>query len=1166
MSDKHSGGGFLDRLKSTKKPKGKTKPDKSSSNYKPRLASSKEEDPAGNEEVKDDNGLGLGGDQFDVKFEMMLDEMNLSENLRIPIRNRDKAIKMDMLVQFMSKQSVPSQGLETPTDYIEELRRTDISSEHLLRSLRSTRVSLTGRPLGWIQAFGETGMNLLLKHLREHRVKTGPIHHKIQHEIIKCLKAFMNNNFGLNLMMKSEDGLLLIAKSMYPEDPSMMTDVVKLMAALCLVDHSKALQVMTIYGESEENEKRGRFFKVLFALKDSDSVQLKVACVQFINALVSKPDDLDFRLHLRNEFLRGGLTEVLKDLRDVGNDELNVQLDIFEEHKEDDFLELSHRLTDIQVNFEEPSELFQMLTSITKDSVSENAFISILQHLLLIRDDVYARTQYFNLIEECVSQIVLHKSGVDPDFATKRFQIDVESLIDNMVNKAKLIEYMDKATSLETKLELETTLRQETEAKFNLATSNLEKKVAGLEKENAELKARPPVVVAAPASSAPGVPQPPAPGGVPPPPPPPGGVPPPPPPPGGVPPPPPPPGGIPAPPPPPGGVPPPPPPPGGVPPPPPLPGGVPPPPPPPGGVPPPPPPPGGGPPPPPGAGPPPPPGMPMFNRGPQLPPGVEPKKKYKPEIQTKRANWTKIKNQNIKENSFWAKAKEDKFEKNEVFEALSKTFAAKVFTPKTKDKDDAGNTPAKSSKKKTRDLKVLDPKSAQNLSIFLGSQKTSFENFRKMILNCDENLKESAIEALLRYLPSAAELKKLGGMKDKYDELSEAEQFACTMSSVKKLESRLKLLLVKKKFPEDVQDIKPNIVNATAACREVRTSQKFSKFLEVVLMVGNYMNAGSKNEQTIGFEMAFLTKLSSTKSVDGKLTLLHFLEEVISSNYPDVAGFETEINHVEAAARVSQDVLQKATKLMEGNLSKLERELENSGEANDPEDKFKEVMSEFYNQAKDQCELLVEMFNNMTNMFKELGDFYCFDLKKTQLEDFFGDLSSFLQQYENAKKDNVKRKEREEKERKAKERAEMEKERKKRMEAEKANRSKNIVDISSENQEGVLDGLMEALKTGSAFRDPSRPARKKKERRARQAPASLQRSGTRTNIPVQEMLKEEAMKNVKEEEKEDNSPVKKPPPGAIKMPGADFLAGALNKKEKEDKDEANALLDELKAM
>lgn len=38
---------------------------------------------------------------------------------------------------------------------------------------------------------------------------------------------------------------------------------------------------------------------------------------------------------------------------------------------------------------------------------------------------------YYKLIEECVSQIVLHKSGLDPDFsATKRFQIDVEPLIE----------------------------------------------------------------------------------------------------------------------------------------------------------------------------------------------------------------------------------------------------------------------------------------------------------------------------------------------------------------------------------------------------------------------------------------------------------------------------------------------------------------------------------------------------------------------------------------------------------------------------------------------------------------------------------------------------------------------------------------------------------------
>jgi len=40
------------------------------------------------------------------------------------------------------------------------------------------------------------------------------------------------------------------------------------------------------------------------------------------------------------------------------------------------------------------------------------------------------RVSYFKLIEECVTQIVRHKSGCNPDFsATKRIQIDVEQLL-----------------------------------------------------------------------------------------------------------------------------------------------------------------------------------------------------------------------------------------------------------------------------------------------------------------------------------------------------------------------------------------------------------------------------------------------------------------------------------------------------------------------------------------------------------------------------------------------------------------------------------------------------------------------------------------------------------------------------------------------------------------
>lgn len=42
-----------------------------------------------------------------------------------------------------------------------------------------------------------------------------------------------------------------------------------------------------------------------------DNQPMQVACIQLVNAIVSTPDDLDFRLHLRNEFMRTGLIDLI---------------------------------------------------------------------------------------------------------------------------------------------------------------------------------------------------------------------------------------------------------------------------------------------------------------------------------------------------------------------------------------------------------------------------------------------------------------------------------------------------------------------------------------------------------------------------------------------------------------------------------------------------------------------------------------------------------------------------------------------------------------------------------------------------------------------------------------------------------------------------------------
>ena len=52
-------------------------------------------------------------------------------------------------------------------------------------------------------------------------------------------------------------------------------------------------------------------------------------------------------------------------------------------------------------------------------------------------------------------------------------------------------------------------------------------------------------------------------------------------------------------------------------------------------------------------------------------------------------------------------------------------------------------------------------------------------------------------------------------------------------------------------------------MSVTVALEEVKSSKKLAGIMELILLMGNYMNAGSRNEQSIGFELNYLTKVRS---------------------------------------------------------------------------------------------------------------------------------------------------------------------------------------------------------------------------------------------------------------------------------------------------------------
>ncbi|XP_039424508.1 protein diaphanous homolog 3 isoform X3 [Corvus cornix cornix] len=987
-------------------------------------------------------------------FEKMMEDMNLNEDKKMPLREKDFNTKKEMVMQYISTASkcgsLKNSRKISPQEFIQDLK-SGSTDERLVTCLESLRVSLTSNPVSWVENFGREGLGLLLDVL-ERLVETknqDRVVKRSQHKVIQCLRAFMNNKYGLERILGEERSLLLLTKAIDPKQSNMMTDIVKLLSAMCIVGEENILEkILEAVTAAAEERNVDRFSPIVEGLQDN-SVQLQVACMQLINALVTSPDDLDFRLHIRNEFMRSGLKEILPQLQCIKNEALDIQLKVFNEHKEEDMIEFSHRLEDIRSELDEVNDVYNMVWNTVKDTSAEGYFLSILQHLLLIRNDYFIRPQYFKLIEECVSQIVLHRSGTDPDFTyRKRLDINFSHLLDICVDKARLEECEERASELSRKFEKDFVAHQETQALLRKKEERINELETELQAFKSQYGSVPPGLLPSTRGDASVVPLEGAgPHQFPPPPPPPlpsnGAIPPPPPP--------------------------PPPPPllsglgtplgfGGAPPPPPL------------------------------------PGLPGIQWSPPsraLPFGMKPKKEFKPEVTMKRLNWSKIRPQEMTESCFWVKAQEDKYENADMLCKLEVTFccqkrghdlnSAEEVSSKREEEDFEEK---KSIKKRIKELKVLDPKIAQNLSIFLGSFRVPYEEIKMMILEVDETqLSESMIQNLIKHLPEQEQLNALSKFKNEYNNLSEPEQFGVVMSNVKRLRPRLSAILFKLQFEEQVNNIKPDIMAVSAACEEIKKSKSFSKLLELVLLMGNYMNAGSRNAQTFGYNLSSLCKLKDTKSADQKTTLLHFLVEVCEESYQDVLNFVEDFQHLDKASKVSAENLEKSLKHMERQLQQLEKDLQTFPVPEDKHDKFVAKMSSFLVHAKEDFQKLSRMHENMEKLYQNVMGYYAIDLKKVSVEEFLTDLNNFRIMFMQAVKENMRRREAEEKQRRAKiakEKAEKEK-------LERQQKKKRLLEMKTEGEEtGVMDSLLEALQSGAAFRD-----RRKRTPRSKDIPQNL---------------------------------------------------------------------------
>lgn len=178
--------------------------------------------------------------------------------------------------------------------------------------------------------------------------------------------------------------MTLIAKSIDSDYPNIMNDAVKLIAAVSLVEHEKVVEAITRAYETNEEERyreeqrgvylRDRFSFIIDGLKHEDNDALRVSCMQLINALIAHAEDLDYRIHLRNEIMRSGLNDVLPLLpqpSDVDHDAaddnktptqlLGLQVEVFINVEQEDYYELESKFREsISYDLDNPYVCFEV--------------------------------------------------------------------------------------------------------------------------------------------------------------------------------------------------------------------------------------------------------------------------------------------------------------------------------------------------------------------------------------------------------------------------------------------------------------------------------------------------------------------------------------------------------------------------------------------------------------------------------------------------------------------------------------------------------------------------------------------------------------------------------------------------------------------------------------
>uniref|UniRef100_A0A8C2J122 Formin-like 2a n=1 Tax=Cyprinus carpio TaxID=7962 RepID=A0A8C2J122_CYPCA len=198
------------------------------------------------------------------------------------------------------------------------------------------------------------------------------------------------------------------------------------------------------------------------------------------------------------------------------------------------------------------------------------------------------------------------------------------------------------------------------------------------------------------------------------------------------------------------------------------------------------------------------------------------------------------------------------------------------------------------------------------------------------------------------------------------------------------------LAITLRKVGKTSEEICRQLHAVIAASVSIKSSQKLKKILEIILALGNYMNSG-KRGAVYGFKLQSLDLLLDTKSTDRKMTLLHYIANVVKDKYQQVSLFYNELNYVEKAAAVSLDNVLLDVKELQRGMDLTRRENSMHG--------HNTLLRDFIQQNENKLKKLQDDAKIAQDAFDEVVKFFGENSKTTPPSVFFPVFVRFVKAY-----------------------------------------------------------------------------------------------------------------------------------------------------------------------